>query len=350
MKTIEGNLVDVKKGIVYPAKVYFDKRIRKIEKSPKFYKRFILPGLIDAHIHIESTLLCPSRFAEKVIPHGTVGTISDPHEIANIAGIKGIEYMISDTPKHLKTHYTAPSCVPASPFETSGTTLGSHEIAELLGKRKVLALGEVMNFPAVIAREKDMMKKIAAARRAKKRIDGHAPLLSGEGLKKYVSAGIETDHEVVSYEEGKEKIKAGLKIMIREGSSERNMKDLIGLAREYPVSCFFASDDRLPQDMRKGHMDYLIRRAVELGLDPITAIKCCTINPAKHYGIDTGIIEIGAAADFVVVGDLKKMNVQETWIDGEMIAKDGKYLPDVKPKKFPLLIKNYPLKEDDFII
>lgn len=350
MKEIEGNLVDVKNCIIYPARIHFDDRIRKIEKTNEFYDNFILPGLIDSHIHIESTLMCPSRFCEKVVPHGTAAVVADPHEIANVAGIKGIEYMISDSPSWFKMYLMAPSCVPASPFETSGYILDADAVLSLLERDDIIGLGEVMNYPAVIRRDEDIMKKIGEAKKLGKRIDGHAPFLSGDMLEKYIEAGIETDHEVISYQEGKEKIEAGLKVIIREGSSERNMKGLVNLVKEYPDKCFFGSDDRMPQDMREGHVDYMIRKAISYGIDPMSAIRCCTMNPAMHYGLDTGIIEEGKAADFVIVGVLEKMNVLETWIGGEIRARNGKLTYPIRPKEFPLCINRYPLSEEDFII
>ncbi|MDD5417666.1 MAG: adenine deaminase [Candidatus Nanoarchaeia archaeon] len=345
-----GNLVDVLKNEIYPAEITYSKNITSIKRSDKKYRNWILPGLIDSHIHIESTMLTPAGFSKAVLPHGTVATVSDPHEIANVSGIKGIEYMIKNTPTGIKIYYTAPSCVPATSFETSGSMIDSKKIENLMKKKKIIALGEVMNYPAVINREKGIMDKIKSAKKYKKKIDGHAPMVSGNNLKKYVSAGITTEHESVSYKEGLEKIKTGVKLMIRNGSSEKNMPELIKLADKYSDDCFFVSDDRSAEDLIKGHMDSHLREAVKLGLSPLKAVKCCTINPAKHYGIDTGIIQTGKRADFVVVNNLKDFKVIEVYINGKKSAEQGRCLIKTKKEKFPLCIKTNNLSRKDFII
>lgn len=338
MKTIEGNLVDVFEEKIFPAIVKIkEDKIYEIKKTNKEYERFILPSLIDAHIHIESSMLTPSRFSEVVSIHGTTSVISDPHEIANVLGIDGIKYMIKEAEaSNVKIFYTAPSCVPATKFETSGAILGIKEIEKLMRLEKIVGLGEVMNFPGVINGDKEIMKKIEIAKKYNKPIDGHCPGLSGKKLKKYISAGISTDHECTSLKEAEEKLKLGMKIMIREGSSAKNMEDLIEIAKEND-ECFLVSDDKHLEDLIKGHVNFLLKRAVELGVDPIKAIKMVSLNPALHYKLPVGLLRIGDPADIVVVNDLKNFNVIENWIDGKLIARKGKLLRRCKKK---IKIKN----------
>lgn len=350
METIQGNLVDVLREEIYPARISFDEKILEIERQEKSYSRYILPGLIDAHLHIESTMLCPSRFCEAVIPHGTVATVSDPHEIANVAGERGVLYMLEDTPEWSKIRYTAPSCIPATTYETSGARLDADKVGKLLKRREIVGLGEVMDFPGVLQGEKEVMNKIGVAKRVGKAIDGHAPSLSGSDLQKYIDAGIATDHEATSFLEGREKLLKSLKLMIRQGSTARNLRELVGLVEEFPDDCFFVTDDKHVGMLAEGHLDALLREAVELGLDPLLAVKCCTANPARHYGLDTGIIEKGRPADFVIVNDLKKFKVTEVWINGRKVAEEGKCLVKPRPIEFPLCIARYELKRKDFQI
>ncbi len=345
---IEGNLVDVLKEKIYPAKINFNDKILSIEKTDKKYKNYILPGLIDAHIHIESSMLVPSRFAEATAANGTTAVVADPHEIANVLGIKGINYMIKDSKQvPLKFYFSAPSCVPATNFETSGACLDSKKIEKLLKKKKFVALAEMMNVPGVIFGDKEVKKKINIAKKLKKPIDGHAPGLTGIQLKKYVRSGITTDHECTSYNEALEKSKLGMKILIREGSSAKNMKQLIKLANNY--DCMLVSDDKHSDDLIKGHINELLRRAVKLGLDPIKAVKLVTLIPALHYKLDTGIIKKGKAADFVIVSNLKDFNVKKNFINGKLVAKN-KVLFKSKPKRLKNSFKVRKKTINDFIV
>lgn len=340
MKIVEGNLVDIINEKIYPAIIKIENnRIALIKRVDKELERYIIPPLIDAHIHIESTMLSPIRFAEVALTHGTVSVVADPHEIANVLGIKGIFYMISEAKKTpLKAFFTAPSCVPAVDFESSGARIDENEIEKLIKMKEVVALGEVMNYPGVINREEKIMKKIEIAKKYKKPIDGHAPMLRGKDLKKYIEAGITTDHECTSVEEAEEKIKRGMKIMIREGSSSKNMNELIELAKSYNASkFFFVTDDINPRDLRNGHINLILRKAVSLGLDAIIALKFVSINPITHYNLPVGCLKEGELADFVVVNNLKEFNVIETWINGRCIVKNGKLLEKL-PK--PTKIKN----------
>lgn len=322
---LKGNLVNVFTEEIYPVEITFRERIESITEISEELSTYILPGFIDAHIHLESSMLCPSRFAEAVIPHGTTCVVSDPHEIANVMGKEGIAYMIKDTGV-LKVHYTAPSCVPATPFETSGAVLKAEDLEELLD-HGLLGLGEVMNYPGVISGDEPVLKKIETAKRLKRHIDGHAPGLSGIDLQKYSGHGITTDHECTSLKEAEERQRLGMKIMIREGTASKNMRDLLGLNYE---RCFLVSDDLHPTDIQKGHIDLLLRKAVSYGVDPFKAVKMVTLNPAEHYGLNTGIVP-GGAADIVVVDDLSHFSVKEVFIDGELVAKNGNPLFSVTP-------------------
>lgn len=340
MKTVKGNLVDVFNEKIYPAIVKIENnKIVSIKKVEKDFENYIIPPLVDAHIHIESTMLSPIRFAELVLGHGTIGVVADPHEIANVLGLKGILYMISESRRTpLKAFFTAPSCVPAVDFESSGARIEENEIEKLMKLDEIVALGEVMNYPAVIARDEKIMKKIEIAKRYKKPIDGHAPKLSGDNLKRYIDVGISTDHESTKIEEAEEKIKYGMKIMIREGSSAKNMEELINLSKNYSSDkFFFVTDDINPKDLESGHINLILKKAVSLGLDPIIALRFVSINPIDHYKLPIGCLRENDFADFVIVNNLREFKVIETWIDGRCVAKNGK-LKDKLPK--PKMIKN----------
>ena len=344
---IRGNLVNPFTEEIYPVEIKIhNKVIECVKQIEGKFDQYILPGFIDAHIHIESSMLTPSRFAEVVVPHGTTSVISDPHEIANVLGIRGINYMIKDASTvPLNFFFTAPSCVPATPFETSGAIISAKEIDELLRDDEIVALGEMMNFPGVLADDPEVTAKIEATKRHKKPVDGHAPLLTGNELCKYIGAGISTDHECTIAEEVIEKRKLGMKIMLRQGSSAKNLKDLIGAGGD-----FIVSDDKHPEDLLNGHVNSMLKEAVELGEDPIKALKMVTINPAVHYGLNTGIIAPGKAADIVVVDDLKNFNVKEVYIGGNAAARDGKAIFPVKPLELESTFKIKYKKPQDFEI
>ena len=344
---IRGNLVDVFTEDIYPAEVTIrNKVIECVKPVEGKFDQYILPGFIDVHIHIESSMLTPSRFAETVVPHGTTSVISDPHEIANVLGIRGIKYMINDAASvPLNVLFTAPSCVPATPFETSGAVISAKEIDELLKEEGIVALGEMMNFPGVLANDEEVMAKIEAAKNHKKPVDGHAPLLSGNELCKYIAAGISTDHECTIPEEVMEKRKLGMKIMLRQGSSARNLKDLVHVGGD-----FIVSDDKHPEDLLKGHVNLMLKEAVEYGLDPVEAIKMVTLNPAVHYNLNNGLIAPGKDADIVIVDNLENFNVKEVIIAGKSVSGDGKALFKVKPLELQSTFKMNPKKPADFEI
>ncbi len=325
---IKGNLLNVFTEEIYAAEILFESGVIKCVKPVKEdFKDYILPGFIDSHIHIESSMLTPSRFAEAVVPHGTTAVISDPHEIANVMGFDGIKYMMKDADSvPLNFFFTAPSCVPSTIFETSGAVIGLEELDELLKQDNIVALGEMMNFPGVLGEDPEVIEKIRIAHEYKKPVDGHAPLLSGSDLCKYVKAGISTDHECTLPEEVIEKRRLGMKIMLRKGSSANNLVDLISAGGD-----FIVSDDKDPEDLLVGHVDVMLRKSVELGLDPIDAVKMVTLNPSIHYNLNRGCISPGKPADVVVVDDLENFNVKKVFIEGNLVASDNVVHFSVKP-------------------
>ncbi|MEM4524889.1 MAG: adenine deaminase [Methanothermobacter sp.] len=327
---LKGNILNVFTGDIYPAEIIIENGMIKIVRKIKGdFDGILLPGFIDAHTHIESSLMTPSSFAEATIPHGTTAVISDPHEIANVMGLEGIDFMIEDSKRvPLKFFFTAPSCVPSTEFETAGARIGINEIEALLERDEIVALGEMMDFPSVISEDPQVIEKIKAAKRACKPIDGHAPLLSGDDLCRYVEKGISTDHESVYAEEAREKIELGMKIMVREGSSAKNLQELAKVGGD-----FLVSDDMEPGDLIEGHMDAILRKAVEYGIDEVEAVRMVTINPADHYSLDFGAIAPGKSADIVLVDNLKNFTVKKVFINGELVAKDGEKLFKVKGKE-----------------
>ena len=324
---IVANLVDVIAETITPATVCVsDGRITKIEPADHA-GQFIMPGFVDAHIHIESSMLLPSRFAAAAVVHGTIATVSDPHEIANVCGIEGIELMLRDAAQTcFHFHFGAPACVPATVFETAGAALDAAAVARLLADDRIGYLSEVMDFPGVLARAPELMAKIDAARRLGKPVDGHAPGLVGEDAANYVSAGITTDHECVTLEEGLSRISNGCKVAIREGSAARNFEALQPLIDQHPSECMLCSDDKHPDELLLGHINQLVARAIASGTKPMNAIQAATINTVRHYDLDVGLLQVGDAADFIVVEDLESFKVQATYIGGEKVAENGRSL------------------------
>lgn len=305
---------------------------------------YICPGLIDAHIHIESTMLSPRQFARTVVPHGTTCVVADPHEIANCLGIAGIEFMISQSDNiPMDIFYTAPSCVPATHLETSGAELGAKEIEKLLRLHKIIALGEVMNFPGVIYGDKEVGLKLEIARRMGIPIDGHAPGLSGDALCAYISAGIDSDHECTTLSEAEEKLSRGMYLFLREGTSEQNLEELAGAVTPHNVhKCCLVSDDRSPDDLlEKGHMDYSLKMAVRAGIDPIGAIAMATINPACRFKLsERGAVVPGFLADLILLKDLKDFQVEATIFRGEVVAQKGKMVADIPESPLPKFVSS----------
>jgi adenine deaminase len=332
MNSIEGNIVDIVAKKIYSGIIFFDDgRIQKIERTDKKYNHFIIPGFCDAHIHIESSMLCPTEFAFEAVKHGTISTVSDPHEIANVCGVPGIDFMISNSrATNFYFNYGAPSCVPATSFETSGAEINSEDIKNLLLRDDILYLSEMMNYPGVLNNDDEVMKKIKAAHDIKKPVDGHAPGLKGDDAIRYINSGISTDHECFTYDEALHKIKHGMKILIREGSSAKNFEALYHLIDEYPDMVMLCTDDTHPDDLLKGHINIIAKRAVAKGLDIMNILRCISLNPKLHYGLKYGLIQLYDNADFVVVNDLKNFEVHKTYVKGELVAQNNiSFLPQI---------------------
>ncbi|TCO10972.1 adenine deaminase [Natronoflexus pectinivorans] len=320
--SIRGNIVDVFSKEIYPGEITIDKnKIISIVKVDEEFNNFILPGFIDAHVHVESSMLTPSRFAEIVVPRGTIGVVSDPHEIANVLGVEGVDYMINDGKRvPLKFFFGAPSCVPATSFESSGAVIDSSAVQSLLRRDDVWFLSEMMNFPGVIYDDGEVHKKLSSAKQYNKPIDGHAPGLTGDNLDKYVSAGISTDHECSTLQEAEEKISKGMMIQIREGSAARNFEALKSLFENHPDRLMLCTDDSHPDDLiSQGHVDRLLRLGLKEGVDLFDLLRAVTINPAQHYSLPIGLLRVNDPADFIVVEDLDNFNVVETYIEGERV-------------------------------
>jgi len=325
---ISGNIVDLLNQKIFPGTIKIDNgKISDIFKKNKDFKNYIIPGFIDAHIHIESSMLTPSEFARIAVIHGTVAAVADPHEIANVLGIDGVYYMIKNASKvPFKFYFGAPSCVPSSSFETSGGVINIKDIETLLSQNNIKFLTEMMNYPGVIYNDSDVMEKIELAKKYLKPIDGHAPGLSGPDLKKYVSAGITTDHECSTFEEAHEKIKLGMKILIRDGSAAKNFEELVPLLENHWQNCMLCSDDKHPDDLEKGHINLMVKKAIENKIDPIKVFIAASLNPIRHYNLNIGLLRAGDPADFLIIDGLDKLNIISTFINGKEVAKTGKSL------------------------
>ncbi len=338
---IAGNIVDLQNEKIFKGRVYVENGFIKsiVPDDTVTEDQTLLPGLIDAHIHVESSMLIPSEFARLAVVHGTVATVSDPHEIANVLGIEGIKFMIRNGNKvPFKFYFGASACVPATPFETSGASLGEKELEQLLSMDEIKYLSEMMNFPGVIHRLPSEMKKIEIANKFHKPVDGHAPGVKGEDARKYASAGVSTDHECFTLEEALEKIRFGMKIQIREGSAAKNFEALIELMEDHADKVLFCSDDRHPNDLVAGHVNDLIKRAVAKGHAPLKVLKSVIINPIEHYKLDVGILREGDPADMIVVDNLENFDVKATYIQGQKVAESGRSLilpvEEETPNKF----------------
>nr|WP_293841436.1 adenine deaminase [uncultured Arsenicibacter sp.] len=293
---------------------------------------YILPGFVDAHVHVESSLLTPAQFARLAVVHGTVATVSDPHEIGNVVGIEGVRYMIRDGKRvPFKFNFGAPSCVPATTFETAGATISVDDVRELLAMPEIGYLAEMMNFPGVLHQDPDVMAKIALAKAVDKPVDGHAPGLRGESAQQYIDAGITTDHECFTYDEGRDKAERGMLILIREGSAARNFEALIPLLPEFPNQIMFCSDDKHPDTLAVGHINQLVARAIAKGYDRWEVLRAACVNPVRHYHMPVGQLRAGDPADFIQVSDLTTFTVEQTVINGEVVARGGQSLiPDLR--------------------
>ncbi len=326
--TIQGQLVDLIQRRIYPASVSIqDGKIVSIEEIEHAPSHLIMPGFVDAHVHIESSMLVPTAFARLAVVHGTVATVSDPHEIANVCGPEGVQYMIDDSKRSpFKFFFGAPSCVPATFFETAGAHIDAAATEQLLANPDIWYLAEMMNFPGVLFEDKEVLAKIAAAKKAGKPIDGHAPGLRGEDAKKYAAAGMTTDHECFTIEEARDKLAAGMKIIIREGSAARNFKELVPLFATVADKLMFCSDDKHPDELVVNHINALVKRALAKGYDLFDVLRAASYNPVQHYNIPVGLLQTGDTADFIVVDSIESFNILKTYINGQLVAENGNSL------------------------
>ena len=320
-----GHIVDIENKRIYKGEITIaNGKITSVEEKQHAVNQYILPGFVDAHIHIESSMLVPSEFARIAVNHGTVATVSDPHEIANVLGVDGVHFMIENgkqTP--FKFNFGAPSCVPATSFESAGAIIDSDDIKTLMANPDIKYLAEMMNYPGVLFDDAEVLQKIAWAKHYNKPVDGHAPGVVGEDITKYIKAGMSTDHECFTYEEGLEKLQKGMKVLIREGSAAKNFEALIDLLPEHFEHMMFCSDDKHPDDLIIDHINALCARAVAKGIDMFKVLQVACINPVRHYNLDVGLLHVGDPADCIVVSDLKKFQVLKTFINGELVSENG---------------------------
>ena len=340
---LSGNLVDILQQEIYPATIDVENgRIRRITRNGNKYPHYLLPGFTDAHVHIESSMLIPSEFARLAVVHGTVATVSDPHEIANVMGVKGVEFMLENARQvPFRFNFGAPSCVPATTFETAGAAVTVEDIETLLQRDDIKYLTEMMNFPGVLHKDPEVLAKIAAAKKAGKPVDGHAPGLRGDAARDYIAAGISTDHECFTLEEALDKLKYGMHILIREGSAAKNFEALVPLLHDHPERIMFCSDDKHPDNLEAGHINLLVKRALAHGVDLFKALRAACINPVLHYKLENGLLRENDPADFIIVDDLQNLDILATYINGIKVAGNGRTLiPSVSCVPVNNFVKN----------
>jgi len=354
---VEGNIINITERSIFFGEVEVEggkiKSVTKISEQQEG-THFISPGFIDSHVHIESSMLIPSEFARLAVVHGTVSTISDPHEIANVCGMEGVEFMIDNgNTVPFKFNFGAPSCVPATIFETAGAELNHDDVKALLERPEIKYLSEMMNFPGVLYKDEEVLKKIAAAHQLDKPVDGHAPGLRGDAVQQYIDAGISSDHECFTAEEALDKLQRGMKILIREGSAAKNFEALIDLLNDWPETMMFCSDDKHPDSLVENHINQLCARAIEKGIDIFNILQAACINPIVHYKLDVGALQDNDPADFIILEDLKHFKVKQTYIDGLLLAENGKTVGDwVKHVEDRESVNHFDCslkKEEDFI-
>ncbi|MFV0565110.1 MAG: adenine deaminase [Flavobacteriaceae bacterium] len=318
---LQGQIVNIPNQRIFKGEITIENgKIISITQANHNVNHYILPGFIDAHIHIESAMLVPSEFARLAVAHGTVATVSDPHEIANVLGVKGVNFMVENGKQvPFKFNFGAPSCVPATNFESAGAVIGSEAIKTLLENPEIKYLAEMMNYPGVIHQNTEVLQKIAWAKHFNKPVDGHAPALRGEALSTYINAGISTDHECFTHDEALEKLQKGMKVLIREGSAAKNFEALIGLATKHYKNMMFCSDDKHPDDLLLGHINELCARAVAKGINVFKVLQMACVNPVKHYGLDVGLLQVGNTADCIIVEDLTHFKTLQTYINGQLV-------------------------------
>lgn len=349
---LQSLLVDLHQRRIYPAEVRISNgliaEIKEIPEAPAG-SGYLMPGFVDAHVHVESSILPPSEFARMAVVHGTVATVSDPHEIANVLGAEGVLFMLEDAAKSpLKFCFGAPSCVPATGFETAGAVMDATEVKKLLQRSEIGYLSEMMNFPGVLHHDPEVMAKIAAAKTLGKPVDGHAPGLRGADAQRYFAAGISTDHECFTLEEGREKAQLGVKILIREGSAARNFEALWPLIQEFPDLVMFCSDDKHPDDLMHGHINQLVAHAITKGCDLFDTLRAACLHPVEHYRLPVGTLRPGDPADFIQVTDLENFRVLDTWIDGQKVAENGATLLEQQAVSAPNQFAAQPRKASEF--
>ncbi|MBG0781354.1 MAG: adenine deaminase [Bacteroidales bacterium] len=350
--TVSGQIVDLHKKKIFPGTITVENGIIKtITKSESAPENYILPGFIDAHVHIESSMLVPAEFARLAVVHGTVATVSDPHEIANVLGIEGIDFMIENGKTvPFKFYFGASSCVPATGFESSGANLGADAMEKLLSRPEIKYMAEMMNYPGVLFQDKMVMEKLAVAKKYNKPIDGHAPGLKGEDARKYIEAGITTDHECFTMEEALDKIQYGMKIQIREGSAAKNFEALIDLMKDHADKVLFCSDDKHPDDLVKGHINQLVKRAVDKGYPVMDVLRSAILNPIEHYNLEVGTLQTGDPADMIVVDNLTDFNVLQTYVNGQLVAENGQSLIETQQTTTPNNFVADFVTTDDFFV
>ncbi|SFV30031.1 adenine deaminase [Thermoflavifilum thermophilum] len=347
--SVSGNIVDVLNRRIFAGTLHIERgRIVHIQEDNTIYGQFICPGFIDAHVHVESSLLTPAEFAKLAVVHGTVATISDPHEIANVLGIAGVEFMLENARQvPFKFFFGAPSCVPATRFETAGAVLDVQAVEQLLQRKDIWYLSEMMNFPGVLQQDPDVMGKIALARQYGKPVDGHAPGLRGEQARRYAEAGISTDHECTTLEEAQDKLHAGMHILIREGSAARNFDALIPLLKTFPERIMFCSDDKHPDSLVAGHINELVKRALTKGQALFDVLGAACLNPIQHYHLPVGRLQIGDPADFIVVDNFERLHILATYVEGKLVAREGKSLIPSVSSPTPNHFHSPKLKQED---
>lgn len=349
MEIVKGQVIDIFNKKIYKGAIHISNGIiQKIEKVDHEENQFLLPGFVDAHIHIESSMVTPCAFAKTALRHGTVATVSDPHEIANVCGIDGVNYMVEDANKaSLKFFFGAPSCVPATHFENAGAKITPKDVEDLLSRDSIWYLSEMMNYPGVLNEDPEIMAKINCAKKYGKPIDGHAPGLRGEAAKKYIDHGISTDHECVSLEEALDKINLGMKILIREGSAAKNYEALRSLIDTHTMYTMLCSDDKHPDDLLKGHINLLVKRALKDGYDLFNVLQVACVNPILHYGLPVGLLRENDPADFIILKDIVEWEVLATYIDGNPVFKDNKVTTPISESTFINNFKALPINEND---
>lgn len=324
--SLSGQVVDLVHSRIFPGTVTVcGEKILEITPTDTDETRLIMPGFVDSHIHIESSMLPPTEFARMAVGHGTVAAVCDPHEIANVMGVEGIDYMVRNGKRgHFKFFFGAPSCVPATSFESSGANLDADTIETLMARDDIYFLAEMMNYPGVLADDPEVLRKLEAARRQGKPIDGHAPMVVGKDIEKYIAAGVSTDHECYAIEDALEKLRLGMKILIREGSAAKNFDALIPLMAQYPDKLMFCSDDKHPNDLMKGHINLLVKRALQKGYKLMDVLRAASLNAVQHYRLSVGLLQPGDDADFIVVDSINDFNVLQTYIRGRLMAEEGR--------------------------